>query len=303
MTERLLLLLLFIMPSHLSKLDQCDLCPPGTYFVKKCKNGFPHTTKCEPCPNGTYTEYHNRLKNCLRHTHCAGRNMVEHPGNATRRTLCICEEGYHMAFEFFKICLRNAECPPGTGVTEQGNGCKRCPRGFYSDKHSFKYSCRPWTNCAANGLAVIERGTRKSDVTCGPLNLTTVGLTNFANAKDLDVTEAISQPDISEDEHSLQTHEIIVMSLLSFLTTYSLVLSAFALWRRCKKCKNGQPRDRLERPDPEMDYANGCSTLPVQESYMGEIIFRQTAPVSCAPSLASLDVLPDVSTYLFVRHF
>ncbi|XP_035663182.1 uncharacterized protein LOC118406894 [Branchiostoma floridae] len=173
--------------------------------------------------------------------------MVEHPGNAARRTICTCEEGYHMVQ--FGFCLRNADCPPGTGVTEQGNGCKRCPRGFYSNQYSYRDSCRPWTNCTSHGLAVVEKGTRTRDVTCGPLNLTTIAWITNDGVADLGVA------DKSRDANPVKIQEMIVIGLLGFLITYSVTMSAFAFctWRKCRK---GQLQDRMEIQveDSELDY-------------------------------------------------
>ncbi|XP_078573910.1 uncharacterized protein LOC144860536 [Branchiostoma floridae x Branchiostoma japonicum] len=297
--QQLLFLLLYIMLSRSSRLDTCDMCPPGNYVAEVCKDGLPHTTKCEPCPPGTYLQYYNHMHECLRHRHCTGPNMVERLGDATRNTICNCKEGYRKVSLDFDLCIRNALCPPGTGVTERGNECKRCPRGFYSDQHSHTDFCQPWTNCTENGWVVVERGSRTKDVKCGQRNITNKGekmpSTDFADQKVAKFTTPIMQPDLQldakddsspldEDASVLKMSEIIVITLLSFLTTCVTSLVSFGLWVKCKKgryrCPCSCKRQKLAVPVEavhESENFNGEFRVHVGENGCHYDLLRGTA--------------------------
>ncbi|XP_015421432.1 PREDICTED: tumor necrosis factor receptor superfamily member 9 [Myotis davidii] len=45
-------------------------------------------------------------------------------------------------------------------------GCKDCDPGTFNDQKLG--ACRPWTDCARAGKAVLVNGTKERDVVCGP---------------------------------------------------------------------------------------------------------------------------------------
>nr|XP_040145073.1 tumor necrosis factor receptor superfamily member 9 [Ictidomys tridecemlineatus] len=135
--------------------DLCGLCPAGT-FCGKSKN-----QTCIPCPSNSYSSTGGQ-RACNICTKCEGYHRVKKPCSFTSDTECDCISGFHCLGAGCAMC--DPDCKPGQELT--ADGCKDCDPGTFNDQEGGV--CRPWTNCSLDGKSVREKGTKDSDVVCGP---------------------------------------------------------------------------------------------------------------------------------------
>ncbi|KAM5248731.1 tumor necrosis factor receptor superfamily member 9 [Ctenodactylus gundi] len=101
---------------------------------------------CDSCPAGIF----RTKKPCL----------------PTSDAECECIEGLRCSGPKCRDCFSGC----GKGQELRGEGCKDCRFGTFNDKEDGV--CRPWTNCSLERKSVRVNGTKYSDVTCDPLDIT-----------------------------------------------------------------------------------------------------------------------------------
>ncbi|KAL6486023.1 hypothetical protein MHYP_G00054150 [Metynnis hypsauchen] len=146
----------------------CDKCPAGTYVLSHCTETS--VRECSRCPEGTFTRGENGVQQCHRCQRLCQAPFIEKtPCTATLDRTCACPSG---TFAQVGECRPHSQCPPGWGVRKQGSDtedvrCRKCPRGTFSDVDSTTEKCRPHTDCQAQGLPLVLKGTEKRDSVCG----------------------------------------------------------------------------------------------------------------------------------------
>ncbi|KAI4905110.1 hypothetical protein NFI96_003992 [Prochilodus magdalenae] len=148
----------------------CDKCPAGTYVSSHCTENS--VRECSRCPEGTFTRGENGVQQCHHcQRPCQAPFIEKTPCTATSDRTCSCPSG---TFAQAGECRPHSRCPPGWGVRKQGSEtedvrCRKCPKGMFSDVDSNKVKCRPHTDCRAQGLPLVHKGTEKRDSVCGTL--------------------------------------------------------------------------------------------------------------------------------------
>ncbi|KAA0703421.1 Tumor necrosis factor receptor superfamily member 16 [Triplophysa tibetana] len=148
-------------------------CTKGT-FVRQCEA---NVVKCEPCANGTFTAADNHMESCLACRVCSSINnlMPDVECRADTNRQCKCKPGFYcpnLTEGQCEHCFPVKNCPPGQGVTKnhtqlEDTKCEPCPDGTYSNVTDYISSCKNHTSCAYLGRDLKDRGTPKTDATCG----------------------------------------------------------------------------------------------------------------------------------------
>ncbi|XP_063780537.1 tumor necrosis factor receptor superfamily member 11B [Pseudophryne corroboree] len=146
---------------------KCDQCPPGTFVQQDCT--AERRTVCASCPPRHFADqwgYHKDCQFCS--TVCKELQVVRQECNSTNNRLCECIDGFFLDVEF---CLPHKECPPGSGVLQQGTPdsdtvCGECPKGTFSNVTSATTPCQPHTNCKQLRLNVARKGSSTEDTVC-----------------------------------------------------------------------------------------------------------------------------------------
>ncbi|XP_019615687.1 PREDICTED: uncharacterized protein LOC109463356 [Branchiostoma belcheri] len=136
---------------------ECNRCEPGHFMVSPCTEGWPNSTVCEICKDGTFSPTDNNDTSCM---NCLEPNHVVYSEDDTP-VACRCAKGFHKRHS---TCLRNPFCRPGKGIHK--GGCQSCPDGQFSDRYSNIQHCRPLTNCTALGMTTSLMGTSRRDTIC-----------------------------------------------------------------------------------------------------------------------------------------
>lgn len=117
----------------------CKKCQRGFYRASDCK-GPDLMTRCDPCPNRTYTDVENYLFRCLRCTGClkALGHVEKSKCSSTQDTICGCGKGQYQvpAGNTFQ-CKNCSQCHNGRVLTECGgynDTLCDCFLGFYFTK-------------------------------------------------------------------------------------------------------------------------------------------------------------------------
>ncbi|XP_007653350.1 tumor necrosis factor receptor superfamily member 9 isoform X1 [Cricetulus griseus] len=135
--------------------DSCEECEAGTF----CKKENP---VCTSCPPSTYSSKGGQPY-CNICRVCEGYFRFKKPCSPTSNAECECTEGLHCLGPKCAWCEK--DCKPGQELTNQG--CKNCDFGTFNDQ-SGGGTCRPWTNCSLDGKLELKKGTKETDVVCGP---------------------------------------------------------------------------------------------------------------------------------------
>ncbi|XP_072552080.1 tumor necrosis factor receptor superfamily member 21 isoform X2 [Salminus brasiliensis] len=146
----------------------CDKCPAGTYVLSHCTETS--VRECSRCPEGTFTRGENGVQQCHRcQRPCQAPFVEKTPCMATSDRTCACPSG---SFAQAGDCRPHSMCPPGWGVRKQGSDtedvrCRRCPRGTFSAVASNTLRCQTHTDCQAQRLTLVLKGTEDRDSVCG----------------------------------------------------------------------------------------------------------------------------------------
>ncbi|XP_054576655.1 tumor necrosis factor receptor superfamily member 9 [Eptesicus fuscus] len=133
----------------------CRDCPAGTFCAKT------ETPTCARCPPNSFsrTPGQEACRLCRR---CEGVFRTKKRCSPTSDAECECVPGFHCRGAACAMC--EPDCGRGQGLT--ADGCKDCDSGTFNDQKLG--TCRPWTDCARDGKAVLANGTTERDVVCGP---------------------------------------------------------------------------------------------------------------------------------------
>uniref|UniRef100_A0A8B9GU66 Tumor necrosis factor receptor superfamily, member 21 n=1 Tax=Astyanax mexicanus TaxID=7994 RepID=A0A8B9GU66_ASTMX len=146
----------------------CDKCPAGTYVLSHCTESS--VRECSRCPEGTFTRGENGVQQCHRcQKPCQTPFVEKTPCTATSDRTCACPPG---SFAQAGECRPHSLCQPGWGVRKQGSEtedvrCRRCPRGTFSAVASNTLRCQTHTDCQAQHLTLVLKGTEDRDNVCG----------------------------------------------------------------------------------------------------------------------------------------
>ncbi|XP_076815473.1 uncharacterized protein LOC143461592 [Clavelina lepadiformis] len=148
------------------QMEMCCGCDDGELNVGPCTPGKPETTRCVPCPDGTYNDElaHNKTQ-CKRHVNIAcPPDRIHVDGGKTEQHRCDCREG---SFLHNGKCRPHTPCPDHYGVKIRGNFerdtvCEECRVGYNS----------PDVSATAICTLMSFRTTRTSDVTEPPRSIT-----------------------------------------------------------------------------------------------------------------------------------
>ncbi|XP_070259154.1 tumor necrosis factor receptor superfamily member 9 [Myotis yumanensis] len=133
----------------------CRDCPAGT-FCGKTK-----TPTCMPCPSDSFSRGPGQ-EACNLCRRCEGVFRTKKGCSPTSDAECECVPGFHCRGAGCAMCEQ--DCGQGQEVTD--HGCKDCDPGTFNDQK--RGTCRPWTDCARAGKAVLVNGTKERDAVCGP---------------------------------------------------------------------------------------------------------------------------------------
>ncbi|XP_013416870.1 uncharacterized protein LOC106178293 [Lingula anatina] len=120
-------------------------CSQGTQ-AEPCNAGDPSSSSCIPCPEGQYQTWQTTLSDrltCSVNLNCTS-NHKEYVirGSSTTKSVCgTCLEGFKETG--FHTCIENI-CP--VGQEPEGNSCRWCSVGYFSDKEDNK-PCKKRTIC------------------------------------------------------------------------------------------------------------------------------------------------------------
>ncbi|KAM4819779.1 tumor necrosis factor receptor superfamily member 3-like isoform 2-T2 [Thomomys bottae] len=151
----------------------CSRCPPGMYVSRDCEPT--QDTVCAPCPDSSFNEHWNHVKQCQMCRPCDAVLGFEEvtPCNSTHKNQCRCQPGTFCFFWNSK-CMhcQPLQCPPGTEVDlaappEEGKmQCQPCKAGHFQNASSSSARCQPHTSCEDQGLVEAAPGTAETDRVC-----------------------------------------------------------------------------------------------------------------------------------------
>ncbi|XP_035512976.1 tumor necrosis factor receptor superfamily member 5 [Morone saxatilis] len=146
----------------------CQMCGPGTSMLMSSTCQEP---ECRICGDAEYQDKYTSEQKCQRQPYCDPNNNFRPPDNVlTKKTICMCKEGFHCSAEACITCVPHTPCNSGYGVKSEGNHlrdtvCEKCPKGTFSNEISLSGVCMKWTECG-NGQRERQSGTDISDTIC-----------------------------------------------------------------------------------------------------------------------------------------
>ncbi|RVE71201.1 hypothetical protein OJAV_G00072230 [Oryzias javanicus] len=147
----------------------CPMCQKGLHVSRECTEDL--GTKCQPCPEGTFTDKPNGLNSCSSCSLCAGHGLFTRQNcTPTSDTLCGVLDGYFCLTPENSGCSwaqKHSRCDPGQKTKHPGSStadtvCEDCPPGSFSVDG---LNCTQWTECSESERRHRE-GTSVSDVVC-----------------------------------------------------------------------------------------------------------------------------------------
>ncbi|XP_024120204.1 tumor necrosis factor receptor superfamily member 14 isoform X1 [Oryzias melastigma] len=147
----------------------CPMCNQGLHVSRDCTEDL--GTKCQPCPEGTFTDKPNGLKSCSSCTLCTGHGLfTRHNCTATSDTVCWVVDGYFCRAPEISGCSlaeKHSQCKSGQKTKEPGSStadtvCEDCPPGSFSVDG---LNCTRWTECSESERRERD-GSSVSDVVC-----------------------------------------------------------------------------------------------------------------------------------------
>ncbi|XP_068098863.1 tumor necrosis factor receptor superfamily member 4-like [Hyperolius riggenbachi] len=188
----------------------CDSCVAGEFIKNEC-TATRSTSECVKCKPGYYNPATARssCKTCKVCDKSKGSIQIQ-PCTASSNTVCACPLGSRSLNKDNTAC----ECESGKEIVN--NKCQPCAFGYFSSAKDT--TCRPWTNCSAEGQTVLENGSTTQDVKC-------------SKAKD-QTTVAILRTVISTSSHpqSRPTIDQMTPSQNPFITFNQPPSSRFYNW-------------------------------------------------------------------------
>ncbi|CAG6021895.1 unnamed protein product [Menidia menidia] len=146
----------------------CKMCGPG---YKMRNLGTCDEPLCDPCAENEYQDKYTKEDKCERQPYCdPNKNFASPVHQNTKKTTCVCKEGFYCSTKECLFCIEHSTCTPGSGVQIKGSQtsdtvCQKCPEGTYSNETSKEAVCNKWTECDS-GYEIYQQGTDKSDNTC-----------------------------------------------------------------------------------------------------------------------------------------
>lgn len=151
----------------------CPMCAAGNHVYWDCTDDT--STTCVPCPELTFTDEPNGLKECFPCTVCDSNRGLRVNTACSRSSDTVCEplEKFYCIDKMKSSCtsaLQHSECKAGQYIEQAGTSstdtvCADCTGDTYSDG-SFS-SCLPHKKCEDTGLTETNPGTHSSDTQCG----------------------------------------------------------------------------------------------------------------------------------------
>nr|KAF6294438.1 TNF receptor superfamily member 9 [Pipistrellus kuhlii] len=133
----------------------CPDCPAGTFCGKS------RSPACAPCPPHSFSRSPGQ-EACQPCRRCEGVFRTKRPCSPTSDAECECGPGLRCRGPGCAQC--EPDCGPGREPA--AHGCRDCDPGTFNDQKLG--TCRPWTDCARDGKAVLVNGTKERDAVCGP---------------------------------------------------------------------------------------------------------------------------------------
>ncbi|XP_038577817.1 tumor necrosis factor receptor superfamily member 5 isoform X1 [Micropterus salmoides] len=147
----------------------CKMCGPGTSMMSL---GTCQEPQCKECGLNEYQETYTNKPKCERQPYCdPNKNFQENVKESkVKKSLCICQVGFHCSSEACITCVPHTTCKPGYEAQSKGNHthdtvCGKCPKGTFSNESSWYGFCKKWTECQ-NGYHIQQNGTDISDNIC-----------------------------------------------------------------------------------------------------------------------------------------
>nr|XP_015192593.1 PREDICTED: tumor necrosis factor receptor superfamily member 9-like [Lepisosteus oculatus]XP_015192595.1 PREDICTED: tumor necrosis factor receptor superfamily member 9-like [Lepisosteus oculatus]XP_015192596.1 PREDICTED: tumor necrosis factor receptor superfamily member 9-like [Lepisosteus oculatus]XP_015192597.1 PREDICTED: tumor necrosis factor receptor superfamily member 9-like [Lepisosteus oculatus]XP_015192598.1 PREDICTED: tumor necrosis factor receptor superfamily member 9-like [Lepisos len=138
----------------------CEECHRG-HHLSYLKCGREPKNLCLPCEKNTYAPS-SSCNFCLKCSTCTGKQQVKENCTADKNTVCTCVEGYRCGDEHCSYCVK--EC--GKGEEPVKRTCQPCPHGTFNDQ--MHRECRKWSQSCNNSQVIVQEGTDKTDIVCGP---------------------------------------------------------------------------------------------------------------------------------------
>ncbi|XP_020506994.2 tumor necrosis factor receptor superfamily member 5 [Labrus bergylta] len=149
----------------------CKMCVPGTR-MSSIGTGTCDEPQCVDCGENEYQDAYTIERNCQRQPFCDPNKNFKHivHENKKKKTICMCEQGFHCSSKECITCVPHTVCPPGEGAKLKGSHthdtvCETCPVGTFSSESSWDSVCQKWTECESD-YHIKEAGTAKSDNIC-----------------------------------------------------------------------------------------------------------------------------------------